>query len=117
MSRFIKIGEAAKILGVSIQTLRRWEENGYLVPDRKSEGKTRYYNLDKLMNKEIFENNLTVGYARVSSHDQKKDLKRQKEALELYCTKQGWNFEVIEDQVTKDPGFTKNFSEYYFNWE
>ena len=97
MSRFIKIGEAAKILGVSIQTLRRWEENGYLVPDRKSEGKTRYYNLDKLMNKEIFENNLTVGYARVSSHDQKKDLKRQKEALELYCTKQGWNFEVIED--------------------
>ena len=26
MTRFIKIGEAAKILGVSIQTLRRWKE-------------------------------------------------------------------------------------------
>src|SRR4029077_1479276 len=97
MSRFIKIGEAAKILGVSIQTLRRWEESGYLLPDRKSEGKTRYYNLDKLMNKEIFESDLTVGYARVSSHDQKKDLKKQVEALELYCLSQGWNFEVIQD--------------------
>jgi putative resolvase len=46
MNRFIKIGEAAKILGVSIQTLRRWEETGYLMPARKTNGKTRYYNLD-----------------------------------------------------------------------
>ncbi len=34
MTRFIKVGEAAKVLGVSIQTLRRWEETGYLMPDR-----------------------------------------------------------------------------------
>lgn len=45
MGKFIKIGEAAKILGVSIQTLRRWEEAGYLMPHRKSEGNTRYYDL------------------------------------------------------------------------
>jgi putative resolvase len=98
MSRFIKVGEAAKILGVSIQTLRRWEETGYLIPDRRSKGKTRYYDLDQLTGKKVVtENALTVAYARVSSHDQKEDLKRQSEVLATYCGKQGWNFQVIED--------------------
>ena len=97
MNRFIKIGEAAKILGVSIQTLRRWEEIGYLVPERRSQGKTRYYDLDQLMGKKILENDLTVAYARVSSHDQKEDLQRQAEVLASYCTKQGWNFQVVQD--------------------
>jgi putative resolvase len=97
MSRFIKIGEAAKILGVSIQTLRRWEEIGYLVPDRRSQGKTRYYDLDQLIGKKILEHDLTLAYARVSSHDQKEDLERQAEVLATYCTRQGWNFQVIQD--------------------
>lgn len=97
MSRFIKIGEAAKILGVSIQTLRRWEETGYLVPDRRSQGKTRYYDFNQLTGKKILENNITVAYARVSSHDQKSDLERQAEVLASYCIRQGWNFEVVQD--------------------
>jgi putative resolvase len=97
MSRFIKIGEAAKILGISIQTLRRWEEVGYLVPHRKSHGKTRYYDLEQLVDKKIPDNDLTIAYARVSSHDQKEDLKRQAEVLASYCTKQGWNFQVVQD--------------------
>jgi predicted site-specific integrase-resolvase len=97
MTRFIKIGEAAKILGVSIQTLRRWESIGYLIPHRKSKGETRYYDLDQLIGKKIPENNLTIAYARVSSHDQKEDLKRQAEVLADYCTRQGWNFQLIQD--------------------
>jgi putative resolvase len=97
MSRFIKIGEAAKILGVSIQTLRRWEETGYLVPTRRSQGKTRYYDIDDLIGKEITDQNLTLAYARVSSHDQKQDLERQAEVLASYCAKQGWNFQIIQD--------------------
>jgi predicted site-specific integrase-resolvase len=39
----------------------------------------------------------TIAYARVSSHDQKDDLERQKQVLELYCARQGWTFEVIAD--------------------
>lgn len=35
MSRFIKIGEAAKILGVTPQTLRRWEETEQLMPEKE----------------------------------------------------------------------------------
>ena len=97
MSRFLKIGEAAKLLGVSIQTLRRWEETGYLMPARRSKGNTRYYDLDQLIGAKKVESDLTVAYARVSSHDQKEDLKRQAEVLAAYCTKQGWNFQVIQD--------------------
>lgn len=97
MSRFIKIGEAAKFLGVSIQTLRRWEETEYLLPSKRSKGNTRYYNLDELSGKEKIEDELTVAYARVSSHDQKEDLKRQAEVLSSYCAQHGWNFQVIQD--------------------
>jgi len=32
-----------------------------------------------------------VAYARVSSHDQKDDLQRQKQVLELYCARRGMN--------------------------
>ena len=77
MSRLIKIGKAAEILGVSIQTLRRWEREGQLLPDSKSDGHTRYYNIDKLLGLENVESDLTIAYARVSSHDQRADLKRQ----------------------------------------
>lgn len=46
----------------------------------------------------------TIAYARVSSHDQKEDLERQKQVLELYCARQGWTFEVIAD-----PGSGMNY--------
>ena len=39
----------------------------------------------------------TIAYARVSSHDQKDDLERQKQVLELYCARQGWTFEIVAD--------------------
>jgi putative resolvase len=39
----------------------------------------------------------TVAYARVSSHDQKADLERQKRVLELYCASHGWAFDLIAD--------------------
>jgi len=97
MSGLIKIGEAASLLGVSVQTLRKWERTGELTPDRKSQGGTRYYDLDRLLGKRDVETDLTIAYARVSSHDQKDDLKRQAQRLESYCTAKGWTFEVIKD--------------------
>lgn len=39
----------------------------------------------------------TVASARVSSHDQKDDMERQKQVLELYCARQSWTFEVVAD--------------------
>ena len=96
MSRFIKIGEAANILGVSVQTLRRWELTGTLIPARKTQG-TRYYDYEALLGLKNVENDLTVAYARVSSHDQKKDLERQIEVLSSYCATKGWNYKIISD--------------------
>src|SRR5215831_4570696 len=37
----------------------------------------------------------TIGYARVSSHDQKNDLVRQQELLEAFCAAKGWRHEII----------------------
>lgn len=39
----------------------------------------------------------TISYARVSSHNQKSYLERQKEMLETYCAAKGWRTEVISD--------------------
>ena len=100
MERFIGIGEAASALGVSITTLRRWEASGKLVPEHTAGGHRRY-DLTKLrpemFRAEAEADRRTVAYARVSSHDQKDDLERQKQVLELYCARQGWTFEVIAD--------------------
>ncbi|CED78709.1 Putative resolvase [Candidatus Hamiltonella defensa (Bemisia tabaci)] len=100
MNRFISIGEAAAVLGVSITTLRRWEASGKLVAEHTVGGHRRY-DVNKLRPELLRTDNQdfrqTVAYARVSSHDQKNDLERQKQVLELYCAHAGWKFEVIAD--------------------
>jgi len=100
MNRLITVGEASEILGVSISTLRRWDKEGRLKPEKTASGHRRY-DITKLKPQLYggakFEIRKTVAYARVSSHDQKADLERQKQVLELYCAKQGWTFEIISD--------------------
>jgi putative resolvase len=99
MSRLVTIGKASELLGVSISTLRRWETDGKIKAER-TQGKHRRYDINKLK-PELFRISLghrkTIAYARVSSNDQKADLSRQKQLLELYCAKQGWKYEVISD--------------------
>ena len=100
MERFVGIGEAATVLGVSITTLRRWEADGKIEVSYTPGGHRRY-DLAKLCPEMFREaeaaSRKTIAYARVSSHDQKADLERQKQVLELYCARQGWTFEVIAD--------------------
>ena len=49
------------------------------------------------MKQTVKEERKTIAYARVSSYDQKSDLERQKQLLELYCASNGWEFEIISD--------------------
>jgi predicted site-specific integrase-resolvase len=99
MSKFVSISVAAAALGVSTSTLRRWEATGRLTPAR-TEGGQRRYDLAAL--RPGFSHGTeaprkTLAYARVSSHDQRADLERQKQVLELYCASQGWTFDIIAD--------------------
>ncbi len=100
MSRLLSIKQAANQLGVSVSTLRRWDETGVLVAQRTPKGHRRY-DLSKinpnLTRNKVEQQRKTIAYARVSSHEQKPDLQRQIEMLELYCSAQGWSFEVISD--------------------
>ena len=100
MSRLLSIKQAANQLGVSVSTLRRWDETGVLVAQRTPKGHRRY-ELSKinpnLTRNKVEQQRKTIAYARVSSHDQKPDLQRQIEMLKLYCSSQGWSFEVISD--------------------
>lgn len=95
----MNIGEAAERLGISPTTLRRWEQSGKLIPER-TQGNQRRYRLSQIEPALVHlagKDRKTLAYARVSSHDQKEDLERQKQVLELYCAQQGWTFELISD--------------------
>ncbi len=93
------IGKAAKELGVSRDTLRRWEKAGKIKVERTIKGHRRY-NIASLLgatSRKASIEKKTIAYARVSSHDQKEDLKRQVQLLESFCAANGWTAEVIED--------------------
>ena len=94
--RFVKIGEAAKLLGVNPQTLRRWEEGGVITPAKRTPKGTRLYSLQELLGVNDL-TSPTIAYARVSSSDQKEDLERQHAVLEAFCNKNGWQTEIIRD--------------------
>ena len=101
MDKLVSISKAAKILGVSEITLRRWDKEGRLT-SIKTEGGHRRYDISKIIPENVHkynfnDNKKTIAYARVSSHDQKKDLERQKQVLELFCSKNGWSFDIISD--------------------
>ena len=94
--RVVKIGEAAAMLGSTPATLRKWEETGELLPARKTKGGTRYYAVSDILGLGDADAP-TIGYARVSSHDQKEDLERQQAMLEAYCAAKGWRSDIIKD--------------------
>ncbi len=81
-AHYWSIGKVARYLGVSVVTLRRWEKEGKLSSDSRTFGQHRRYDayrIQRLFKKH--KQKVTVGYARVSSHDQKEDLERQANTL------------------------------------
>ena len=98
---FLSIGKASNMMGVSISTLRRWDEQKTFTCHCKTRGGHRRYSISKI--KEYlgeFINSTKrkiIAYARVSSSDQKEDLKRQILRLEKYCHSSFKTFEVIDD--------------------
>ena len=95
----VNISLAAKHVGVSQETLRRWEKTGKIQVERTPRGHRRY-DLSKsstARSQKLNSAKNTLGYARVSSHDQKEDLIRQIQVLEQFCSTNGWVYEIIQD--------------------
>ena len=100
------IGAIAKKYGVSPSTIRRWAAKGLIRVVCRTFGGHRRFELDESTSDNSDNRRKHIGYARVSSYDQKSDLKRQAERLR----KAGCE-EVIEDIGSglncKKPGLKK----------
>jgi excisionase family DNA binding protein len=97
----VSIGDAAKELGVSTKTLRRWADSGKIKSERSPTGQRRFFLADikRITPRELrqLDERITINYARVSSHDQKEDLVRQAQVLEAFSSANGWQYETIQD--------------------
>lgn len=101
---YVSIGKASEIIGVSVSTLRRWEEENRFIPSFRTQGGHRRYQMAAIYQNIIRKDNIdevidkkTIAYSRVSSADQKLDLVRQGKRLERYCKDHGWSYELISD--------------------
>jgi len=100
----LKLTAAADHLGVHPDTLRRWANSGKIKIAGKTPGGQRLFDLEEISaiiksptNRCLPQLKPTIAYARVSSHDQKADLQRQIEQLQLFCSAHGWEHKIIED--------------------
>lgn len=97
----LSIGDAARQLGISVITLRRWADSGKIRSERSPTGQRRFYlkDIKRITPRELKQQDerITINYARVSSHDQKQDLVRQVQVLEAFSAAKGWQYETIQD--------------------
>ena len=94
----LSIGKFAKLVGITLATIRRLQETGELIPEHISKGGTRYYSTEQL---KMFKNDtvkqVVIGYCRVSTFSQKDDLNTQINNVKSYMIAKGYQFEIITD--------------------
>lgn len=101
--KYYLIGEFAKLIGKTEQTLRNWDKNNTLKPNHVTESGYRYYSQEQinhffgLKNSKEQQNRRIIGYCRVSSNKQKDDLERQIENVKTYMIARGYQFDIIND--------------------
>ncbi|SRR5579883_2603336 len=95
----VGIGRAAAELGVSRDTLRRWEAAGKIEVERTPSGHRRYdlVQLRGLAPAKSEAQRITIAYARVSHQNQKSELKNQIHLMKTFCEDNGWKVDVIQD--------------------
>ncbi len=96
-------GKAAKLLGVTVKTLWRWEREGRLIPYARTDSNRRLYTESQLreflrLRRNEPEPTRIVAYCRVSSAAQKPDLANQRRVLKEFVAVRGLaNIEFIEE--------------------
>ena len=100
---FMPIGKAARLVGVTTQTIRRWQKAGK-IDEVRSPTNRRLYSLreiQRIVGQPL--SNRVVLYARVSSAKQKADgnLDRQVQRLQNYAQQQGYAVtRVFQEQAS-----------------
>ena len=82
----------AKLAGVSVKTLQRWDREGRLKPAARTPGNRRLYTpeqLNQVLNRVSKIKQVTIAYLWVSSQAQKPDLSNQRAALDQFCIARG----------------------------
>ncbi|MBK8510633.1 MAG: IS607 family transposase [Candidatus Competibacter sp.] len=103
MESTMSTGKAAKLLGVSVKTLQRWEREGRLIPATRTDSNRRRYTEAQIrefigLRNAVSEPTRLVAYCRVSSAAQKPDLANQRKVLEEFVVAKGLaNVEFIEE--------------------
>lgn len=99
MKQLVSIGKASDLLGVSIDTLRLWEEQGKISPVYTQGGHRRYKvsDIEEANGSGSSRRETRVAvYCRTSSHEQKQkgDMERQLGRVLQYCV--GKQYHVVE---------------------
>lgn len=104
----------AKLIGVSVKTLQRWDREGILKAYRTPTDR-RYYTYDQYLQfkgiHKAEDTRAIVIYARVSTKNQKDDLRNQVEFLKTFCNASG----MIVDQCIEEYGSGLNYNRKKWN--
>jgi len=98
----------AKLAGVVVKTVQRWDREGRLKPAARTPGNRRLCTaeqLNQVLNRKSKTKQVTVAYLRVSSQAQKPDLYNQRAALEQFCIARG----ITVDEWLSEIGGGLNF--------
>ena len=102
------IGELSKLLKKSVRTLQRWDKTNKLKANRHPSGR-RFYTYNQYLEYVGLKNDdkiiKTIVYCRVSSSNQKNDLKQQKEYIKEFC----FNAGIFIDDWVEDIGSGLNY--------
>ena len=95
------IGQFAKKINRTQQTLRNWDKSGKLKPQIVDQNTGYRYYTEKQL-KEFYgevsnKERMVIGYCRVSSAKQKEELERQVENVKTYLITKGYQFKIISD--------------------
>ena len=103
----------AKMIGVSVKTLQRWDRDGKLTAQRTPTDR-RYYTHKQYVDYMGITQQAkgrTIIYTRVSTNNQKDDLKNQVAFLKQYANAKG----IIIDEVFEDVGSGLNYNRKKWN--
>ena len=103
----------AKMLGVTVTTLQRWDREGKLKAQRTPSDRRFYTHAQYIsyIGETVCSGGKTVIYVRVSSTNQKDDLLNQTEFLKQFANAKG----IIVDEILEDVGSGLNYNRKKWN--